>query len=322
MSIFSVDFDGTLALGNGFDISSKSPNLFLIDKINYLKKSGNYIKIVTARGAYNTTIEERTAKYYQPIKTFLDTNGVLYDEISFNKEFADIYIDDLSIRPEEVVITKDLSSTFTDNIVTRINDTVIKSGKTVTDEYEWYNAYQDKNDIPEVLNVTRHSLIYKFIEKEGLVNFEELFGIMLKYSKYKPLNTCSFDSYVSNIEVHLSKNKNITNGKKLLNELEWIHLSPTFSHGDLSIDNIIPTSTGIKIIDPLYAKNKFGNYILDYVKLLFSVKFYRNDLSLFFELKKWADFPYIDTLVASECVRVASYKSQYSFIAENLINEL
>ena len=31
---------------------------------------------------------------------------------------------------------------------------------------------------------------------------------------------------------------------------------------------------------------------------------------------------YIDTLIAAEAVRVASYKKEYSFIAENLINEL
>jgi len=30
----------------------------------------------------------------------------------------------------------------------------------------------------------------------------------------------------------------------------------------------------------------------------------------------------MDVLIAAECVRVASYKSEYSFIAENLINEL
>lgn len=318
--IVSVDIDGTLALGNGFELSEKIPNHSLIERISELKRSGNYIKIVTARGAYNTTIEERTKKYCGQIKEYLDKHGILYDEISFNKEFADIYIDDLAIRPDEVIITKDLSSSFTNNIVTRINDTVIKSGKTVADEYEWYNAYQDKNDIPEILNVNRHSIIYKHIEKEGEVDFNELFSVMGRYFSYPKLNALQFDSYIENIEDHLLENSRITNGIKLIKLLSNQDVMPTFSHGDLSIDNIIPTKNGLKLIDPLYCKNRFGSYMIDFAKLLFSIKFYRGDVATFNKLKH--DTGIQDELIASECVRVASYKSSFSFIAENLINEL
>jgi len=321
--IVVVDFDNTIALGNGFSISDKIPNTYLIEKINSLKASGNYIKIVTARGAYNSTLEERTSKYYTIIKEYLDKNGVLYDEISFNKEFADIYIDDLAIRPNEVIITKDLSSSFTDNIVTRINDTVIKSGKTITDEYEWYNAYEDKNDIPEILNITRHSLIYKYIEKNGSIDFSVLTKTINKYRQYKPLNDLTFDSYIENIRKHLSNNKHITNGDKLLWNLKAIEneIKPTFAHGDLSIDNIITTNNGLKFIDPLYGKDKFGSHIVDYAKLLFSIKFYKGDIRMFNTMRSWGTTQ-IDILIASECVRVASYKSSFSFISENLINEL
>ncbi len=319
--IISVDIDGTLALGNGFELASKQPNRALIEKVNDLKRSGNYIKVVTARGAYNSTLEERRNKYYKIVAEFLQINGIMYDEISFNKEFADIYIDDLSIRPDEVVITKDLSSSFTDNIVTRINDTVIKSGKTVLDEYEWYNAYQDKNDIPEILNVTRHSLIYKYIEKEQNHFLVSLLNIIKKYKEYPRLNDLTFFSYIENIKTHLQKNDLITNGNKLITLLCRLNFPPTFSHGDLSIENVIMTKNGIKLIDPLYSKNRFGSYMIDYAKLLFSIKFYKGDVGRFNLLR--GDFhDVIDTLIASECVRVASYKSQYSFIAENLINEL
>jgi len=318
----SVDFDGTLCLGLDFEIKNKTPNTILIGKINYLKSKGNYIKIVTARGSYNTSIEERTKKYYNIIKDYLDKNGVNYDEISFNKEFADIYIDDLAIRPEEVTITKDLSSSFTDNVVTRINDTVIKSGKTIEKEYEWYKSYLHKKDIPEILNVTRHSIVYKYIESYGKLNYDSLFDKIDRYKDYDPLNNLTFNSYIININDHIISNQILIDYKKLIYMLQEINIEPSFAHGDLSITNIIPTENGIKFIDPLYNKDKFGSYIIDFAKLLFSVKFYLGDVKLFEELKSKINIGYIDTLIASECVRVASYKQQYNFIAENLINEL
>ncbi len=234
----------------------------------------------------------------------------------------DVYIDDLAIRPNEVIITKDLSSTFTKNIVTRINDTVIKSGETVADEYEWYNCYRDKEDVPEVLNITRHSLIYKYIEIVGTVDYISLLHKIGQYSAYPKLNDLNFNNYTTNIEGHLNKNQRITNVAKLLGRLVQLDITPTFAHGDLSIDNIIPTSNGLKFIDPLYCKHRFGSYIIDYAKLLFSIKFYKGHVASFDGLKKWINIPYIDVLVASEAVRVATYKSSFSFIAENLINEL
>jgi hypothetical protein len=69
----------------------------------------------------------------------------------------------------------------------------------------------------------------------------------------------------------------------------------------------------------------FGCYVIDYAKLLFSLKFYSHDLMkynmLYGRLVEEYE-QYLPTLIACECVRVATYKKQFSFIAENLINEL
>jgi hypothetical protein len=53
-----------------------------------------------------------------------------------------------------------------------------------------------------------------------------------------------------------------------------------------------------------------------------SFKFYKNDSASFNYIKEKSKIDYIDILIAAESVRVASYKKEYSFIAENLINEL
>lgn len=323
MAIVVVDFDGTLALGFNSAIKDKPSNTKLIEHINYLKSKGNYIKVVTARGAYSNTLEQRTLKYYDIIKAYLDTNNVQFDELSFNKEYADIYIDDLSILPHELETTQDMSSDFTKNIVTRINDVVIKSGLTTKDEYLWYSAYENKEDIPEILNITSHSIFYRyiFVDNRLTINPDRVFEKIESYKEYPRLNDLGFGTYILNIDKHL-KGNDITGSKKLIELLMPLNINPTFSHGDLSIKNILPVHGGLKLIDPLYSSEKFGSYIIDYAKLLFSIKFYDGNIELFNSLKAKINIDCIDILIAAECVRVASYKKQFNFIAENLINEL
>ena len=77
-----------------------------------------------------------------------------------------------------------------------------------------------------------------------------------------------------------------------------------------------------RLIDPLYSITKFGSYELDIAKLCFSFKFYKNDAASFKYVKDKSAINYIDVLIAAESVRVASYKEEYNFISENLINEL
>ena len=50
--------------------------------------------------------------------------------------------------------------------------------------------------------------------------------------------------------------------------------------------NMIPTINGLKIIDSLYSKHKFGSYELDLAKLCFSFKFYKNDSASFNYIKE------------------------------------
>ena len=163
----------------------------------------------------------------------------------------------------------------------------------------------------------------EFIKKDADIVLDDVFDLIDIYKNYPKFNNLNFSSYISNIEKHLSNNIRITNGNKLLYLLKQLDITPTFSHGDLSVMNIIPTKIGLKLIDPLYSKNKFGSYELDLAKLCFSFKFYKNDLASFKYIKdKVNQNNKMDVLIAAECVRVASYKSEYSFIAENLINEL
>lgn len=231
----------------------------------------------------------------------------------------DIYIDNFSFRQPNTV---DLSTGFTDNKVYKEKHTVVKIGSTVLFENDWYSSYENKKNVPTILSCSDNKLVMDYIERDCDINLDDIFELIDSYKNYKTLNELSFQSYVDNITNHLSKNQSILNGQKLLKSLQQLNIPKTFCHGDLSVMNIIPTKLGLKLIDPLYSKNKFGSYELDIAKLCFSFKFYKNDSASFTYIKEKSNIEYLDVLIAAESVRVASYKKEYSFIAENLINEL
>lgn len=231
----------------------------------------------------------------------------------------DIYIDNFSFRKSK---QRDLSTGFTQNTVIRYRNTVIKTGNTVQFENKWYSEYKNKKQIPKVIGYIDNQIILEFINRNNDFNLDDVFDLIDTYKTYDVLNNLKFNSYIENIKNHLQKNLNITNGYKLLDRLLLLNITPTFCHGDLSVMNIIPTTNGLKMIDPLYSEYKFGSYELDLAKLCFSFKFYKNDSASFKYIKEKTNLEYIDILIAAEAVRVASYKTEYSFIAENLINEL
>ena len=173
--------------------------------------------------------------------------------------------------------------------------------------------YPNKSHLPGTITL-------EFVESVGDVNLDEVIKLVEQYKSYQTLNKLTFDAYYDRILHHVEKS-NVPNAHKLLDFLKPIKLEPTFAHGDLSIKNIIQAKDGVKLIDPLYYRN-FGSYILDYAKLAFTLKFFNNDVAGFEKIKKQANHPNFDILVACECARVATYRRQFDFILENLINEL
>lgn len=214
---------------------------------------------------------------------------------------------------------KELSGGFTNNFVRRVGLVhVVKSGPTVPLEYRWYRAYKDKGDIPAIYAADPSGMTMEFIPSDANFNLDEVLGLIDKYKEYPRMNELKFDAYRHRIKEHLLENP-IHGSAKLIAKLCEIDLPATFCHGDLSCKNIIPNYEGMMLIDPLYAIN-FGSFWLDYAKLAFSFKFYKNDVSTHNEIMKRTGCPKV--LIASECVRVATYRNQFNFVSENLINEL
>jgi hypothetical protein len=212
----------------------------------------------------------------------------------------------------------DITGGFTGN---EVEKTMTKRGKTTFAEWTWYRAYEDKNDIPRILGFFDDTLTMELVEEEGPIEVNQVADLIEKYRYYPKMNDLDFEIYIKRIEGHLQSNR-IANGQKLLKELTYCNPQPSFAHGDLSVTNVIQSSTGPKLIDPLYSDKMFGSHVLDQAKFLFSLKFYRNDLKNYELFLQTVNFPRINALIASECVRVATYNKNFNFIAENLINEL
>ena len=99
--IYQIDVDGTIcSLTENHEYEKAKPNLEMIRKINRLYDEGHTIKIATARGQVSG-IEFMALTEMQ-----LNVWGVRYHHL-FQKEAADLYVDDKSMTPEEFINSKE-----------------------------------------------------------------------------------------------------------------------------------------------------------------------------------------------------------------------
>jgi uncharacterized HAD superfamily protein len=92
MKRYCFDIDGTIcSIEKPENYDKAEPNMKMIETINKLYDEGNLIYMYTARHMD----KERTTKEW------MQRYGVKYHHIFFGKPVAEIYIDDLTIRPDE-----------------------------------------------------------------------------------------------------------------------------------------------------------------------------------------------------------------------------
>lgn len=328
--VIVVDFDGTLALGDTSNIPTMHPNLKLITLINQMYNDGNYIKIVTARGCKScSTIKEREDKYKKIITNWLNINGITYNELSFNKEYGDAYIDDRGYNIKDTIYYNKLDSKFTNNKVRRINDCVVKKSDSTIQEVSWYNkALEIGLDIPSVLSYDKDTIATSYIEGSSCYNIDLILNTLKKFKNTKPTNKVNFNSYIERIENHIKNNPSIKSGSKLINKLNLINPPNTFNHGDFSTHNQIESEGKLYLIDPIYSENVYQSYVIDAAKHLFSVLYYNLDADFYnicyneYITKLDIKEEELNILIASESIRVSNRKKQLIDVTNNLINIL
>lgn len=316
MLIVSVDFDGTLAIGNKSHITLSEPNYLLIHRLRELKNNIDvYIKIVTARGSKNNlSTTEKITKYKKLIEEFCQTYNIPYDEISFNKEYADLYIDDMTIDPDEVFYP--FKSSFTANNLIFTTNSVIKKSKTALFEKEWFNIACNFIKTPKILFCNDDTIITERIYGTSEISIEQCIDLLFKF---KTLNIKNFkyQTYLDNIPINkYASDKTMS----IIDEVRHKELDPTFFHGDLTKQNMILTDSDIFLIDPNY-KYIFGNYITDASKLYFSIIAYDKNIVEANKLVEvfGKDIMYYGVI---EGLRVCKYFPNYISIVNNIAESI
>lgn len=316
MLTVSVDFDGTLALGNKSHITLSEPNYNLIKRLRELKNTIDvHIKIVTARGAKNNlSTDEKIIKYKKLIEEFCILYNVPYDEISFNKEYADLYIDDMTI--DQYSEFSPLKSNFTSNNLIFTKYTVIKKSKTSLFEKEWFDIASNFFNTPKVLFCNDETIITERINETAKVNISQCIDLLNKFSQFS-IKNFNYQTYIDNIQLnrHASKKASL-----IIDKISGQKLEPTFFHGDFYKQNIIVDNGNIFLIDPNY-KYIFGNYITDAAKLHFSLVAFDKNIN---EANKLVEAFGEDIIYYSvaEGLRVCKYIPNYISIVNNIAEML
>jgi len=289
--IIAVDFDNTLAMGN-VDIHELTPNINLIEK---LKKTNCYIKIVTARGSKNNlSPKEKHNRYYLSIKSWLEKYSVPYNEISFNKEYAHLYIDDMTI--DENAYFSTFKNNFTKNDIIITEKSYIKKCNTSKSEFNWYKIANSHNILtPKVLFCNEELIITENIKNNRTPLVEEVLKVINKFKNIQYSNA-KFETYLKNLAGY---------------EIPYLPEHPsTFYHGDLSTKNIL-VSDEVYLIDPNF-KNVFGSYITDAAKAAFSFFAFENDLESFKRICEV--YPECKPFIIAEGLRVCKYRDFFPYI--------
>lgn len=330
--IVQVDFDGTLTSGIGARIQELPPNQNMIELIQDLFVDDNYIVICTARGSKSgLTIAERIAKYKDDIEDWLYNNDCPYHEVSFLKNYADIYIDDRAFNAKEQITYEKLDAGFTKNSVRRFNNQVIKRSESSNAEHAWY-LYANRVGIrtPKILHCDNDTITMEHIDGVLCDDYRLSNEILLKMACRQGISRASFGDYIAKIEGHLSKEhwNGIDACNKIIDLLQDVEIPGTFNHGDFSVNNLLQIGNDVYAIDPIFRDDVFQSIYLDIAKNLFSILFYLQDAKHYKEAKEFymrehgVDEKTLKILIASESIRVSSYQKKYIDISCNLVTAL
>lgn len=312
--IVAVDFDFTLAIGNTQDIAQRVPNHKLIQRLQQLRDAtGCTINILTARGAADgKTLEQKHADYLQPITEWLHLHKVPYDNISFNKEYAHLYIDDLAVRPDETLEAE--TSHFTGNTILYTQHSVLKCAPTALQEAAWYAAAQDIVPVPHLLSCNSQYIALQRIRPKGMVDVQDAIQQLHIFASHTIANH-PYATYRNYVRAAASQLDTLTR-----EAMHIIHTlpeqEPTFFHGDYSVLNLLPCDGRLYCIDPAM-RGVFGNYMTDAGKLAFSYIAYYRDFGAAVRIAAEFGQDVLRFAVAEGC-RVARHKKEYTDIVNNI----
>jgi len=322
-----VDFDDTLSFTMNRDFENARCDKEVVNQLMHLKKLGWFIVIQTARGqlSCNGDYLAADAKYRSQIEHWLNIHRVPYDELTFNKRLAQLYIDDKSMHPDVFKHTVfEEHNGMSGAYILRIGDTIHKTSLSVHDEVTWYNLAKGKCTTPTVLRVVGNTLTMEYVQKQGCLDVNELLGIISNFAHNKL--EVNWEHYIDRLRTHaklISKEVENFVDKAVLFTTEAENQG-SFCHGDLSLDNIISTEKGPVLIDPILMTD-YSSWLLDLSKLIHSAQRYGlpivDDLRSF-AFEKGVSGQFLDMLVWSQWLRIVKYSTdELKYKALDYVNE-
>jgi capsule biosynthesis phosphatase len=340
------DLDDTICTTFNRDFENAIPNLKLIAKMQQFRDQGFIIHIITARGQISCKgdIFAASVKYREQIEIWLGRYNVPYDALSFNKILAQFYVDDKAIRPEEMekIVCEQIKTGKSGAYVLRAGDKVYKTTKNAKSEMNWYHAAENCKSFktPEIHSLVGDTISMEYIEESANENL----NLKLKKAAYvinefrggvNWINKYDWRTYVIRIEKHLVKNDIIEECRGLRTYLKSISnimvQEASFSHGDLTLENMIMTpASELYLIDSIYNNDLYSSWLIDLSKLVYSLNLRGVDKEKVRQF--YGKFPIhekvLKALELCHWIRVLSYiknpkeRTMYIYKIKNIHNEI
>lgn len=280
------DIDNTLSFTTNRDWENAKPNVSLIKKLNRLFENGWKINLLTARGSISCKSRiDADKKYRNIIETWLKNNNVKYTSLSFEKPLAAYYIDDKGITPEdfENVEIEILNGGLNHQLLEKRDDKVFKAANNTKMAVKWFNRAKYFFNVPKIYSVIGNTISMEYIKSNDVIKFNDITTIIDNFKLIKT-ETANFSTYIKHLQKHFT-------GDCWDSEfIEWINIKleqigtkmdeeKSFSHGDLTIDNMLKKDDKVYLIDPNYYENNYSSWLLDISKMVQSCyRFNKKDL--------------------------------------------
>lgn len=286
-----VDIDDTISTHINRNYTMSIPNKPIIDRLNLLYDSGWKIIYFTARGQYSCDGDLKLIELLrrQELTNWMTLHNVKHHELRFGKPLAIYYIDDKALRPDEFMsMPIDTFMGGSNASVQRLGKRVIKIADNAAEQAAWYRlAAKMYINVPHVYDCYGNTLNMEFIDglsfnfEFNKTNLTQLLSQVDAFSNIKASNSSTWEqSMVPRIIKHLLNNNKLTCEYSVIKIITDSHLiadmnkNQSFCHGDLTFENIIVTAGGdLCLIDPNCPAGLFQSYLLDFGKILQSLRF-------------------------------------------------
>lgn len=344
---YCFDIDDTICRHINRDYANAIPIDSTIQSMRDIRNADTNARIIlfTARGMASCKGDALAAdRKNRPIlEQWLTKHNVPYDQLLFGKPLADFYIDDKAITPTELEnsIVEQLNG-FSGATIMHIGNYVVKTAPNASQQAAWYYAYQERFYYPYTPKV--HSVV---LDQIYLSFFN---GVPLSTVKVKQQDIMQICDTINNFSLYGNGENDVNKYCRYIHErgvdfgidtskleVELANLQilkqATFSHGDLTLSNILKDASGsLCIIDP-NQKQWFTTHYLDVSKLCLSLR----GLDVILHEGELQDHHLIDVLLAkysdeelsairalekSHILRILPYANGKDNIVEQLIELL